>query len=119
MKKLEDIEKLSVEELEIASSTVEVPDGLRGRIEEALAAETLAAHELAPEAPSARRWLPYTISAAAAIAVVAAVGLGLQNREPRDSFDDPYLAYAEVEKAFQTISDKMSESIDIINVNQK
>ena len=52
----------------------------------------------------------------AAIAVLLAVGL-TRNPEPKDTFDDPYLAYAEVEKVFSKISgtvaygaDKISES---------
>ena len=61
------------------------------------------------------RWAVPT-GVAAAIAVLLAVGL-TRNPEPKDTFDDPYLAYAEVEKVFSKISgtvaygaDKISES---------
>ena len=43
----------------------------------------------------------------------AALLFALPARGPKDTFDDPYLAYAEVEKAFQTISDKMSDGLDL------
>ena len=33
-------------------------------------------------------------------------------KEPKDTFDDPELAYAELQKAFDMISNKMSESLD-------
>ena len=48
------------------------------------------------------RW----VAAAAALVLVPHGG-------PKDTFDDPYLAYAEVEKAFQTISEKMSAGVEI------
>ena len=43
---------------------------------------------------------------AASVALVAALGLGLYNRytEPKDTFDDPYLAYAAVEEALSRVS---------------
>ena len=33
---------------------------------------------------------------------------------PKDTFDDPRLAYAEVEKVFRTISDKMNEGVALV-----
>ena len=43
---------------------------------------------------------------AASVALVAMLGTGLYNRhtEPKDTFDDPYLAYAAVEDALQRVS---------------
>ena len=43
---------------------------------------------------------------AASVALVAALCLGLYNRytEPKDTFDDPYLAYAAVEEALSRVS---------------
>ena len=43
---------------------------------------------------------------AASVALVAALGLGLYNRstEPKNTFDDPYLAYAAVEEALSRVS---------------
>lgn len=108
MKTLEEIENLSIEELEqaAAGSAVPVPDGLERGIRQALAAR-----ELAQEArPRPARWAPY---AALAVAAAAAAVVILPQRGPKDTFDDPRLAYAEVEKAFQMISDKMSVGADL------
>ncbi len=109
MKTLEEIEKLSLEELERNASAqpIPTPEGLQRRIREALAAQELAAQR--PARPG--RWAPYAALAGAAAA--ATLLLTLPARGPKDTFDDPYLAYAEVEKAFQTISDKMSGGLDL------
>ena len=48
------------------------------------------------------------------MAAAAAALVVLPQRGPKDTFDDPLLAYAEVEKAFQTISNKMSVGMDIV-----
>lgn len=108
MKTLEEIENLSLEELEqkAAECAAPVPDGLERRLR-----ETLAARELADAArPRPARWIPY-----ASLAVAAAAALiALPQRGPKDTFDDPLLAYAEVEKTFQTISSKMSVGMDIV-----
>ena len=108
MKTLEEIENLSIEELEqaAAGSAVPVPDGLERGIRQALAAR-----ELAQAArPRPARWAPY---AALAVAAAAAAVVILPQRGPKDTFDDPRLAYAEVEKAFQIISDKMSVGAEL------
>ena len=109
MKTLEEIEKLNPEELEqeATRSAVPVPEGLQERIRQALAAR-----EIADAAPARQvSWLPY-----ASLAVVAAAALliALPQRGPKDTFDDPLLAYAEVEKTFQTISSKMSVGMGIV-----
>ena len=107
MKTLEEIENLSIEELEqkALEAPVAVPDGLESRLRQALAAR-----EIADAArPRPVRWIaPAALAAAAAAAIIF-----LPQRGPKDSFDDPLLAYAEVEKAFQTISDKMTAGVDI------
>ena len=110
MKTLEEIEKLSIEELagRAAEAAPAAPDGLRERLRTALAAQQLAAE---PQRPRPVRWaLP---AAALATAAAATLLVTLPERGPQDTFDDPYLAYAEVEKAFQTISDKMSDGMQI------
>ena len=59
------------------------------------------------------RWLPYAALAAAA-AVAAVIVLPRIGRPPlRDTFDDPYLAYAEVEATFRTISDRMNAGLEM------
>ena len=108
MKTLEEIEQLSIEELEekAVREAAPVPDGLQERLR-----QTLAAREIAEAArPRPARWLPY---ASLAVAAAAAAVVALPQRGPKDPFDDPRLAYAEVEKAFRTISDKMNDGVDI------
>ena len=109
MKTLEEIERLSLEELEQEASraAAPVPDGLQERLR-----QTLAARELADAArPRPTRWIPY---ASLAVAAAAAVVIALPQRGPKDTFDDPRLAYAEVEKVFRTISDKMNEGVELV-----
>ena len=109
MKTLEEIENLSLEELEMkaAETAAPVPDGLERRLRQALAAR-----ELADAArPRPARWIPY---ASLAVAAAAAALVVLPQRGPKDTFDDPRLAYAEVEKVFRTISDKMNEGVELV-----
>lgn len=109
MKTLEEIERLSLEELEqeATRAAAPVPDGLQERLR-----QTLAARELADAArPRPTRWIPY---ASLAVAAAAAAVIALPQRGPKDSFDDPRLAYAEVEKVFRTISDKMNEGVELV-----
>ena len=92
MKTLDEMTRLSAEDLERISldESIPVPEELSGRVQAAVSKPV--------------RWaLPAGI--AAAVAVLVAVGLTLTwNPEPKDTFDDPYLAYAEVEKVFSKIS---------------
>ena len=61
----------------------------------------------------ARKHRLRAVFSALAVAAAAATLLILPQRGPKDTFDDPLLAYAEVEKTFQTISEKMSAGVDI------
>ena len=92
MKTLDEMTRLSAEDLERISldESIPVPEELSARVQAAV------------RKPA--RWvLPAGI--AAAVAALVAVGLTLTwNPEPKDTFDDPYLAYAEVEKVFSKIS---------------
>lgn len=109
MKTLEEIERLSLEELEqeATCAAAPVPDGLQERLR-----QTLAARELADAArPRPTRWIPY---ASLAVAAAAAAIIALPQRGLKDTFDDPRLAYAEVEKVFRTISDKMNEGVALV-----
>ena len=109
MKTLEEIEQLSIEELEglAVREAAPVPDGLQERLR-----QTLAAREIAVAArPRPARWIPY---ASLAVAAAAAAVIALPQRGPKDTFDDPRLAYAEVEKVFRTISDKMNDGVTLV-----
>jgi hypothetical protein len=101
MKSVKEIEKLPLEDLiEVASNeTIKVPEGLYDRLAQDVDREV-----------SGNRW--FKIAGAAAI-VILVVGLGLLKfeNEPKDTFSDPYLAYAELEKAFEMVSEGMQKGI--------
>ena len=113
MKSIEELEKLEWEELEQAAlqDPAPVPEGLQQRLSANLAAKSLAEEATVRKSPV--RAFSYTALAAAAALAAVLVLPRLGNREPKDTFDDPYLAYAEVEKAFQTISEKLNGGMEI------
>lgn len=102
-----------------------LPDGFHKRLETILAANAIfdgTSPEPKPKPrkgkpvfkPSAGKlmgWLPYAGIAAAILVAVLAVGN--KDRELIDTFDDPALAYAQVEDAFRQISDKMSHGMEL------
>lgn len=120
MKDIGKIERLTPEDLErIASDeSVRVPADLKASLE-ALAG----AAELLDERPAAAGVIPglaekrlarnawYWAAPAVAAALVAAVLVF--RSQPKDTFSDPYLAYAEVQKAFGQISQKGEEAAAI------
>lgn len=112
MKRLEDLEMMEPEQLEEAAlrEDIKVPAGLEERIKASLAAASIA-KETQPQKKTVR-WFPYTALAAAAAVAALLVLPRLGEPELKDTFDDPYLAYAQLEEAFQTISDKMSNGVN-------
>ena len=92
MKRIEEIENLSVEELEKISEdlTIPVPEGLEERI----------------HLPSGRvlglstRWW---IGVAASLVLVAGAAVTLRPKPLRGTFDDPALAYAAIEDALAKV----------------
>ena len=103
---------MSLEELIAVSSdeATAVPEGFAERIGKQVEAQKIA-RDLENDADSVRtvRW----IGAAAAVTLLAGTALGIVNwqNQPKDTFDDPYLAYAELEKAFATMSDSLQKGI--------
>ena len=103
---------MSLEEL-IAVSLDEataVPEGFAERIGKQVEAHKIA-RDLENDADRVNtvRW----IGAAAAVTLLAGTALGVANwqKQPKDTFDDPYLAYAELEKAFATMSDSLQKGL--------
>ena len=97
MKNLKDIEKLSAADLDRigADESVAVPD-LQLRL------------------PRSRA-TAWGIAAGVAV-VIGAAGFGLlRPPEPKDTFSDPYLAYAAVEQAFQKMGGAVAQSARTIN----
>ena len=111
-KELKEIEQL------LSTSKVEVPEGLEARMGElvdALAAKdkilARANDVVAPVKDASRTrskkgriWI-WSLSAGMAAALAIFLGLNHQT-QPADTFSSPALAYAEVERALQKISDK-------------
>ena len=112
MKSIKEIENMSLEELIAVSSdeATAVPEGFAERIGKHVEAHKIA-KDLENDADRTRtvRW----IGAAAAVTLLAGTALGIVNwqNQPKDTFDDPYLAYAELEKAFATMSDSLQKGL--------
>ena len=123
MRDINEIERLTPEDLErIASDeSVRVPADLKASLEAlagaskvledrptaagvipGLAEKTLGRKSSARPSQGWRTW--YWAVPAVAAALVAAVLIF--RSQPKDTFSDPYLAYAEVQKAFGQISEK-------------
>lgn len=122
MKDINEIERLSPEDLErIASDTsVRVPSDLKASLEALAGAAEFAQPEKAPveTEPVVRkagifRPLLWGIPAVAAALVAAVLVFRSVPKEPEDTFSDPYLAYAEVQKAFGQISQKGEAAAEI------
>lgn len=113
MKSSKDIEKMSLEQLEAASMDVNisVPDGFASRMEKGL--EVLERLTEDESRKDGRVRMVRVLSAAAAAALLVGAGLGLSGRqdEPEDTFTDPYLAYAELEKAFAIMSGEIHKGL--------
>ena len=106
MKSIKEIENMSLEQLEAVSmdENIPVPEGFAERMRaDVEVLERLVEDE--PQ-PQQRRWVMTTVSVAAAAALLIGVGFGIARwqSETKDTFDDPYLAYAELEKAFAIMS---------------
>ena len=124
MKRLEDIEKLSMLDLErIASDeSVKVPDSLNHDI-----AVTARALEISSKEDDKsqennvfhkryRKILKMISYPAAAVArITIGMGISLQDSitTPKDTFDDPKLAYQQMEQVFGFISEKMNAGLAI------
>ena len=132
MKKISEIETLTPEQLELVATdaSVPVPEDLKASLEALAGAAELAGilEEGTPErvrgegeAPERVRgegrprkstvWR-WAIAAAAAAVVALAVTLSVPSR-PKDTFSDPLLAYAEVQRAFDLISARGEQAMDI------
>lgn len=94
MKRIQDIEKLTAADWDRigADESIPVPEDLQVRL---------------PRRRTAARW---------SIAAVAAVLIGLgwagfnQLAAPKDTYEDPYLAYAAVEQAFSKMSGNVQKA---------
>ena len=127
MKRLEDIENLSMLDLDrIASDeTIKVPASLKhdiavtARALEMSSKEEDEVKETHTHHHRYRKILKMISYPAAAVAVVT-IGLHLSFQDsiptPKDTFDDPKMAYVQMEQVFGFISEKMNTGMDIADV---
>ena len=117
MKDWKDIEKMDPGQLGKAAAGTPVPEGWENRLTDLVSRLDEGERILGKVRP--RRPMAWIAVSAAAAAVLAAAVLFRPDRMPdlRDTYDDPALAYAEVEKALGLIaatmqygSEKVSES---------
>lgn len=105
MKRIQDIEKLTAEDLARIGADESIP----------------VSEDLAVKLPGRDRRPAALWSAAASIAVVAGLGLGalLRTPEPKDTFTDPYMAYAAVEEALNRMGGTIQESASLLAQTEK
>lgn len=118
MKSIEDINKISFDDLEhIADdSSIAAPTGLEKKVEDALLASMMI-----EQAQKKRTFWRKPISYALVPGLVAlglALAVLLQPPETKliDTYDNPQLAYAEVEKTLVYISSCINKGLDIASV---
>lgn len=108
MKTLEQVENISFDELEAVAEdlSAEVPSDL----EESVQAAILSAAMMTRRRNS--RTIAYALSGVIATAAASLLIIfSLPAPEPRDTFDDPALAYAKIEETLSYISAKMEKGI--------
>ena len=120
MKSLKEIEDISLEQLDAVSQdeAIAVPEGFRQRLEAEL--ESQRRLETLKEEPRKIRLVP-VIGVAASVLLLIGIGLGIARwqSEPKDTFTDPYLAYAELEKAFTTMAEGMQKGFSMAEKSEE
>lgn len=123
MKRLEDIEKLSMLDLDrIASDeSIKVPSSLKHDI--AVTARALemssGGDEVQADSKPHRKYrkILRMISYPAAAVAIVTIGMRISFQDsittPKDTFDDPKMAYMQMEQVFGFISEKMNTGLEI------
>lgn len=123
MKSIDEIAGMSPEELERVADdiSIEVPERIGEKVADSITAQAAitdmsAEKQAGNHRLSVKRHLLLNIglvSAAACIIMFFATPLFKTSGQPEDTFDDPRLAYAELEKTFSYISSKMDKGLEI------
>ena len=111
MKRIDDIEKMGLEDLEAAAMAGNpgVPQGLEERIKERILAREMS------KMPEGRRVLRLGGIAAAVALALLIFNPWRVDDQLQDTFEDPRMAYAQLEKAFAEISNKMSMGVEMVS----
>ena len=115
MKSLEKINDISYEELEIAAGdeNISVPDGFERECSELI--DRLNKKRSIIRFRNIIAWT----AVAASLATVFWLGRSLSYRyiSPKDTYSDPELAYAEVQKAVDMISHKINKGVESVSMS--
>lgn len=117
MKRIDDIEKMNLEELEQVSvdSPAEVPGGFEEKIRNGLLAAA-ADEDLRKEKRPVRRIVSFSaLVSGLAVAACLLVWFAFPD-QPKDTFDDPRMAYAELERTLSYVSAKMEQGVSKVTV---
>ena len=111
MKSIKEMEDMSLEQLEAVSMdmNIPVPEGFEERLKKDIG--TLDRLTTDDTEYGRRTRTVRIISVAAAATLLVGTGIAIRQNEPKDTFDDPYMAYAELEKAFATMSGGMQKAL--------
>lgn len=116
MKRLDEIESMGMDEMLRISSdeSVSVPEDLHGRLAAAVASRAMNEERAGRRRLRRKVLFPLAGITGVAAAVLLAVMLSRPS-VPEDTFDDPLVAYAEVEKVFSLMSDKIAPGVKNLN----
>lgn len=108
---------MSLEQLEAASmdESISVPEGFTSRLQEQVVITALTDSE----AGKVKTVRFAAIAASAALLVGIGLGIAGWQNEPKDTFSDPYLAYAELEKAFSTMAEGMQKGFSMAEKSEE
>lgn len=114
MNRLDEIENISCDTLEkyAGDKEVKIPKGFKERLETVLISHAVANEEKVRTPRRAPFKLFYGFATMAVAAVVLVLTL-YPGRKPKDTFDNPVLAYEELERTFTYIASKMSKGMEI------
>ena len=113
MKDIETVSKLTTDELEAVFNDTSLDSGNAG------ARELVSKLEIAEEAKGGsdrKVYVNWISGIAASFLLMLGIGLALQqSRAPKDTFDDPMLAYAQVQEVFRKIGSGVQQGKDAVS----
>lgn len=99
-------------EMNVSYSGIAVPEGLKKDLSDMIDSMDAAERIIAYGRSRMRRTMTWIVSVAAGVVILAGLSMAVVTfRTPKDTFTDPAMAYAEVERAFSMISEKMGGGV--------